>query len=621
MKTSRLIPLLLLLAAASVATTGKSWRSEILYFILIDRFHNGDPTNDAGTNPAGHVKYDPRLGNTEALKTYQGGDLRGVIDKLPYLDSLGVTAIWLSPVMDNSDDDFLGWWPYHGYHPVDFYRVDEHFGDMPLLKELVDKAHNRGIKVLLDMIYNHVSPQHPWVTDSTLWLDKGYQEWFHPRSGVDAGTSIQNWDDPYELEYFELGGLPDFAQENPDVYDFLLNVSKFWIDQTGCDGFRLDAVKHIPRRFWEKMNRDVHEVAGPNFMMLGEVFSGDTERVASYQDLGFNSLFDIPMYYTLKRVFAQGGSMQLLSEQLQANRNHYDQILLSPLIDNHDVARFSYWARDHQAEKIKLALTFTWMLNGMPMLYYGTEAALPGAAPENEQTGKSQDYLNRLPMPWETLKSEHPSMIRRIQILNRLRQTFPCLQHGELWEIYKDFGVYAFVKYDKNDALLVVLNNSAHVETRTIPLRGHVFSNTAPLRCLLSEQETSPANDSLCLQLPPFGAAIFALQSFNRSAAATMPRQCEFEPVLTRDMQRISLTLPHQSGYDKVTVAGDFNGWKPNSHPLVRKDGMWEIRLPLKPGVYRYKFVINGEHWIADPNAEKFELDPYGDRNSVLRLP
>ena len=208
------------------------WSQEIIYFLLIDRFFNGDSTNDAGNNPQSHVQYDPQLQNHEALKTYQGGDLAGVIKKLDYLDSLGVSTIWLSPVFDNSDSDFMGWWPYHGYHPIDFFEVDEHFGSLDLLRELVAQAHARGLKVILDMIYNHVAPDHQWTKNEFYWQEQGYSLWFHPHSGVDESTSIQDWQDQQQLETRELGGLPDLAQENPHVYDFLLDVSKFWIVET-----------------------------------------------------------------------------------------------------------------------------------------------------------------------------------------------------------------------------------------------------------------------------------------------------------------------------------------------------------------------------------------------------
>ena len=190
-----------------------------------------------------HVPYDSD--NPNALKTFQGGDLKGVIKKLDYLSELGVSIIWLSPFFDNSDTDYVGWWPYHGYHPIDFYKVDEHFGTIEDMKELVSSAHNKNIKVIFDLPFNQTAADHPWLSDSTR------QGWYHTDPNGNP-IEITDWFDQNQIEMGELHGLPDLAQENEEVYIYLLEMSKYWIDETGCDGFRLDAVKHIPKSFWSR---------------------------------------------------------------------------------------------------------------------------------------------------------------------------------------------------------------------------------------------------------------------------------------------------------------------------------------------------------------------------------
>ncbi len=596
------------------------WYRETIYFLLIDRFCNGDPSNDAGNNPASHVLYRPEMGNTDALKTYQGGDLQGVIDKLDYLQSLGITTIWLSPLFDNSDQDFLGWWPYHGYHPIDFFSVDEHFGDMALLKKLIEKAHRRGMKVLLDMIFNHVAPDHPWVCDPQLWEIEGYKYWFHPHSGIDGSTSIQDWHDQHQLETRELNGLPDLAQENPHVYEFLLDVAKFWIVETGCDGFRLDAVKHIPREFWRNICRDLHAFAGEDFMLLGEVFAGEADYVASYQDLGFNALFDIPMYYTINRVLAQGGRMPQLSEQLQRNRELYHQVLLSPLIDNHDVARFSYWAKTNIEEKTQQAITFIFTLPGIPMLYYGSEVALPGAAPTHEQTGAGQDYLNRLMMPWEYFENTMPNLLKHTAKVLHLRQDWPALRNDSHVECYKDYSIYAYLKYDRRRAVMVILNNSSQSETRKIPLPADVFRRNARFIDYLSGVEFRAVDDTLTIHLAPLSSYLLSHHKCGiDKKLQQQPRLCSFSPVISGDMQWVDFIYSGIQKVTNVTIAGDFNGWSAISDSLhLSEDGLWQIRLPLRRGRYRYKFVLDGREWVADERAQESELDPYGSRNSVV---
>ncbi|MDZ7317113.1 MAG: alpha-amylase family glycosyl hydrolase [candidate division KSB1 bacterium] len=594
---------------------GIDWSQEIIYFVLIDRFFNGDSTNDKGNNPHSSLPYRPETGNLEALKTYQGGDLAGVLQKLDYIADLGFTALWLSPVFDNEDQDFLGWWPYHGYFPIDFFSVDEHFGDLELLRRVVKEAHRRGIKVILDMIYNHAAPSHPWVINREYWEEQGYRFWFHPRSGVDASTSISDWQNQEQLENYELNGLPDWAQENPHVYEFMLDYSKFWILQTDCDGYRLDAVKHVPREFWRRLCRDLHEFAGPDFLLLGEVFSGDVSYVASYQDLGFNALFDIPMYYTVQRVFAQGAPIYLLSDML-IQQQSFRNILLSRLLDNHDVARFSYATREYTQQKIFLALSFLWSLNGPPVLYYGTEVPLPGAPPQHETTGESQDYLNRLPMPWKDIhpQSYLPAGIRR---LNRARRGSPALQRGRIYELYKDYGFYCYLKYTAKDARLIVLNNSAFAEERRIFLPSAIFGRRAEFYDELNDRGIK-TKDSLTIRLDPYGAAYLRPRRPLRAAVIdTTKSWCSLTPRLTRDFQLVRFRLADHPSFQNVYIAGDFNGWSPTHDALQRRGGWWEIELPLRPGKYRYKFVVNGSEWLADPSATEYELDPYGGKNSV----
>ena len=598
------------------------WSKQIIYFLLIDRFADGNPANNAGTNLLSHQPYDPQTQNSAALKTYQGGDLQGVIDRLDYLQDLGVTAIWLSPVFDNSDSAFVGWWPYHGYSPIDFFRVDEHFGTMATLQKLVRSAHRRGIKVILDMICNHVAPDHPWVRTPALWQEAGYRHWFHPHSGVDGSTSIQNWQDQQQLEQRELNGLPDLAQENDNVYDFLLYVAKFWIVQTGCDGFRLDAVKHVPKEFWQRYCRDIRDFAGANFLLLGEVFSGDTDYVAAYADLGFNALFDIPLYYALHQVFAQGATVQVLSEQQQRSREQLP-VLLSTLIDNHDVARFSYWAGAMAREKIRIALSYLLTQPGVPMIYYGTEVVSPGASPTNEKTGEGQDYLNRYPMDWTRVQSEDRDLVRHISRLNKARLAHPALYGGERIECYKDYGLYAYLCHKNSELILVVLNTATTTETRQLPLPRGVFSGNS-FTDLLTGQKAVAKNDTIAVTLSPCSALLYkAGKSWNREQLLKAPRQCAFTPRLSSDRRWIRLTFTAAGVVNRVTVAGDFNGWNKEKHELQYdpEKQLWQIRLPLQKGRYRYKYVIDGRDWIDDANAAEFELDPYGGKNSVIVVP
>ena len=192
-----------------------------VYFVLVDRFANGDKSNDGDSNPA-----DPAA--------FHGGDLQGVIDRLDWLKDLGIETVWLSPVFQMRTAKFFEHGAFHGYWVEDFNLIEPRFGNAPLLRKLSDALHARGMKLILDVVLNHVAMDAP--------LTRLYPHWFHHRG------PIKDWNNPEEVETHDVHGLPDLAQEREDVYQFLLQASLKWIDEAKPDGFRLDAVKHVPLR-------------------------------------------------------------------------------------------------------------------------------------------------------------------------------------------------------------------------------------------------------------------------------------------------------------------------------------------------------------------------------------
>jgi alpha-amylase len=599
------------------------WDKEIIYFLLVDRFYDGDSSNNTAGGKASHVPFIPEKNNIDALKSYQGGDLRGVIEKLAYIKELGATTIWLSPLYDNIDKEFLTWWPYHGYHPYDFYGVENHFGTMKDVKELVSKAHSMGLKVILDMIFNHAAYQHPWIKNKKYYNDLGFSKWFHPHSDVDGSTSISNWNNQDEVENKELFGLPDFNQDNPHVYDFFLDISKYWIKETGCDGFRLDGVKHINDGFWTKINRDIHEFAGKDFLMLGEVFEGKTSSVAKYSKTGFDALFDIPLYYTLRRVFAQGAPISLLSEQLAESKKVYPANLkLSTLIDNHDVIRFSYKAKKDSAKKIIMALTFINSLNGIPVIYYGTEVALEGGPEKDPKTGESTDYLNRLMMPWNRVNAQKnvKGIIHHMKKLFLARPKYKSLYKGDFLELYKSYTAYAFAKVSETDASISLFNNSDENIKISVPIRGNFVKNGTFLTSLFSEKKYEVKKERINIKLKPLSSDIL-LFGGQTNLTPKLDPLVKLTKVLSKNMKFVKFVLKSKKGeYKTVSIAGEFNGWNKNKDYLRyrTKTRRWEIELPLRHGRYSYKFVLNGKDWVFDPHSKIREKDPFGNFNSIV---
>lgn len=432
-----------------MTTQGRNWQDEIIYFIFTDRFANADRSNDYNVKPN-----DPWA--------YHGGDLDGVISKLDYIKDLGATAIWLTPVIDNRDNAFVAdfgggnmqeIWGYHGYWFKDFYKVDEHLGDMNKLRQLVQQAHRRGIKVLLDIVVNHTDYDHPFAQAKND-PNSQYHKWFN-HHGV-----IQDWNDQWWVENGELAELPDLNQDNPDVRRYLLDSMKFWARESGADGFRIDTVKHVPRSFWKLFNREMRSAMGDDFLLLGEIYTGYPEFQAPYLHEGMHTAFDFPLYYAIKDVWGQGQSMRRLGEIFEKDHLYPNPNLLSPFIDNHDVPRFVHEANGRGRDRLMAAMGFLFTIRGMPMMYYGTEVALPGGA----------DPDNRRDMQF----NRDPELQNYVKRLTRMRKQYPALRRGKQLEMWQDDRVYAFTRLtpQRDQEVMAFFNNGNSPETRSIPIRA-----------------------------------------------------------------------------------------------------------------------------------------------------
>ena len=584
----------------------ESQPTEIMYFILIDRFVDGDLNNNGGDNSDSYLPYDGT--NPEALKHYQGGDLAGITQSLDSLKSMGISMIWISPFLDNSNTDYVGWWPYHGYHPIDFMAVDEHFGTMDDLKTLVKRAHAIGLKVIFDMPFNQTAQDHPWIDDSTR------QDWYHWDTDGKP-FDITDWENQEQIERGELHGLPDLAQENIEVSDYLFDVSRFWIEETGCDGFRLDAVKHIPISFWEQYNRKIKAFAGPDFLLLGEVFWGDAEKIVPYADLGFDYLFDIPGYYAIRNTFNKGASIKGLSDFYQANEAQLPNAAFATLIDNHDVARFNVDLGENAWTKQRLALGWLMTAPGLPVIYAGTEIGLPGYPAKNSM-GESQDYLNRISYP-TLLDSDQTMKLEEFSKLTGLRHSHPALSNGVFKEIYKDWSIYAFVRLLGDDQLFICMNNASTQEFISIPkLPGLTIEN---LNNIYGGGVARVEGSELLLRLPANSLNVWEMDG---KLSESFAHRVAFTNRLSGDYQLSTLFFVDiQRRIQSIQLAGDFNNWVPQDFHSYRQSDTIFIEIPLKAGHYQYKFVLNEETWIADPNAADFSIDPYGGRNSILSIP
>lgn len=450
----------------------RKWKDDSIYFLLTDRFQDGDPQNNMGVNK-------------DDINRWHGGDLQGVIDKLDYIRDTGATAIWITPPMANQDT-FVDSDGYHGYWPVDHFSTDKHVGTMEKFNEFVEKAHEKGLKILLDIPLNHVAWEHPFKNDPNK------QDWFHHNGDV------TDWNNDWQSENCSIFGLPDLAQENPAVEKYLIEVGKFWA-KTGVDGFRLDAVKNVPISFWNKFNKEMHEVAGKDFYLVGEYYHGDPTRFAQFQNGDMDGLVDYPLYYTLDDVFAKGGSMRQLANRMEeCDRNYPRPEMMSVFLDNHDTKRFLTKAGGDES-KLKLALAFAMTINRIPTIYYGTEVGM-----QSDSSGWSE--TSRRDMEF----GKNPELLAFTQKLGAIRNDSVALREGKRLEMWQDDQIYAFGRVAEGGEAVVVLNNSPDSQTREIPVRPESkIRDGTVLKEVLTGQTVTVENGRIRSQLGGKSAGIY----------------------------------------------------------------------------------------------------------------
>jgi alpha-amylase len=408
---------------ASPASAPVDWRDEAIYMVMTDRFRNGDPTNDLDSAP-GRANW------------WQGGDLRGVIDELDYIKGLGMTAIWITPVARQAPGG------YHGYWTIDPYAIDPHLGDMSTLRDLVQRAHEKGLKVVLDVVPNHLAQGHPWLTDAA------HAGWFHPDCAM-------NFADQKSVEDCWLAGLPDLNTENPAVRVYLVDWALWLIDQTGVDGFRVDAARHLPKAFLKEWTGAI-KAKYPAFWLLGEVFSSGYRYQSGFLDAGLDAVTDFQSYDNIRIGFDPRGNLAQLatSPSLAADLGAGREDSRAIFLDNHDVPRFVGREVPDDATRARLtqALFYLFTMPGTPVLYYGTEIALPGGP----------DPDDRRPMPWT---GGDDSIRELVRLLATTRQEIPSLRRGSLDELVAERGLLVYARGGGPDTAVVAINGD---EPRTV---------------------------------------------------------------------------------------------------------------------------------------------------------
>jgi alpha-amylase len=471
----------------------RDWSDAIIYFVLVDRFADGDKTNNQNVqrnNPGG----------------WHGGDIDGLIEQLDEIADLGATAIWINPVQlqiaspmfasgppQTGTQNGFEHWGFHGYWMDNFTVLDPQFGDEADLARLVKEAHARGIKVLLDVVYNHAG------YGARYEVDPQFKGWIR-RKPVDCAA------DPLTCQ---VGGLPDFVTEKQEVRDYLFDANIGIAERTGLDGFRLDTVKHIDHPFWQAHRDRTRAQAGDDFFLLAEVWGGDARVLDEYfesdeMDAGFDFSFRGNC-----RGFVEGkGRTIAYAAYLEKRHRVRDGYHLAHYLSSHDEPMF-FHELGFDEDKFRLCVGLQMTSLGIPVIYYGEEVGRDGTVWPT----------NRNDMPWgdrpirpgkgidrkESLRDFYKKMIS-------IRRAHPALSRGDYARLSWEGDLLIFQRTDQatGEAVIVAVNRG---DTEASAAVGAPAGWPVTVRETMTGQQVPVAGGKLAASAPGMSIRIFAPQS------------------------------------------------------------------------------------------------------------
>ena len=460
------------------------WAEAILYFVIVDRFANGDPSNDGQVDPT-------------APGAFHGGDLRGLRMQLDELAELGVTTVWITPVVKNIDGFVTGAgfpdWAYHGYWADDFTRLDARFGTEAELRALAEDCHTRGIELLLDVVYNHVGYGAQYLSQPAT------SGWFRTNENGSCGQ-----DDLTSC----VGGLPDLKTELPEVSAYLFDAHLGLAARTGLDGFRLDTVKHVSHAFWQEHRAQVRQRLGGDFFLLGEVWGGDRQVLDPWfegdeLDAGFDFSFAGNVLG-----FVQGrGRPIAFNRYLERREEVRSGYLLAQYLSSHDVPG-ALWQLQDDRELFRLAVVLQFTAKGIPVIYYGEEVGrLGGDWPDN----RSHMPWGERQVPPGAGEPRDEQMRVFYKQLIAIRRAHPALWRGEREGLLFTKEMLVFARSDpaSGDAVVVAVNRGAEPEPARFTPPAEWSGGT--VRDLLAGQEFPLSTDTLEVSVPARTARILAV--------------------------------------------------------------------------------------------------------------
>lgn len=448
-------------------------REAVVYQVFLDRFNPG------GGQPFTQAK---------SLRDFHGGTLAGVTEKLDYIADLGATCIWLSPCFASPT--------YHGYDTTDYYTVEPRLGSNDDLRQLVREAHARGIRVLLDLVCNHMSDRHPFFQEARSDPSSPYRQWF-------------TFDDAYPHNYrtfFGVAAMPKLNTAHPAVRDYMVEVARHWLTEYDVDGFRLDHANGPTLPFWTDF-WVACKAAKPDCWCFGEIVEPPTvlERYAGRLD----GCLDFHLCDLLRRAFAYGSfDLNRLEQQLNRHERFFSAAFSRPaFFDNHDMDRFLYTVGGDQ-RRLKLATLMLMTLPGPPVIYYGTEVGLSQADSARAGLGLQ---VSRLPMPWDNTQDK--DLLAWYRRLIEIRRSHSVIWRGRRTTLHvgeaTDEATWVYALQGDDATLIVALNNSAAPQELVLDVSGLALPEGTSLHSLLEGGENQVQGGRLELSLPPWSGGIW----------------------------------------------------------------------------------------------------------------
>lgn len=444
--------------------------SDVLYLIMPDRFADGNPENNEPASLQNPVKVDRDNPNMR-----HGGDIAGILKNIDYIDSLGVTAVWVNPVLEN---DMPGG-SYHGYATTDYYRIDPRFGDNHEYAVLIDSLHDRGIKTVMDMIFNHSGIAHPWINDlpASDWLNfqDNYQQTNYRLTTV-TDPYASDYDKALTTDGWFVYGMPDLNQNNPHLMKYLTQNSIWWIEDSQIDGIRMDTYAYADK---DRMGEWIEAVNAeyPQFNIVGECWLSDPAGVAQWQsgapvsqgyDTKLKTVMDFPLMIKVENLapFIEEtdpwNGLNKIYDHLALDFVYADPDKVLRFLDNHDTDRVIKEDID-SLDAWKQAITMLLTVPGIPQIYYGTELLMSG-------TRKGGDGNIRKDMPGG-FPGDSLSVFSRqgrtplqnqafdyIAGINNWRKTNSAIKNGKFKHFMPSNGIYLYQRENDNDSFVVVMN-------------------------------------------------------------------------------------------------------------------------------------------------------------------